>query len=90
MHENLDLSWKEGVLRVFEYFTDRTPRTYIKDQETHMSWHYGDAEPLFARRQANDMISHLTGGPLSNTSTEVLDSSNIIQVRCMTWQHVQS
>ena len=46
-----------------------------------MQWHYGDAERTFAKRQALDLISHLTGGPLSNTATEVLDSASIVQVR---------
>ena len=63
------------------YFCERTPRSYIQVQETSMQWHYGDAERTFAKRQALDLISHLTGGPLSNTATEVLDSASIVQVR---------
>lgn len=81
MYENVDFSWMEGVNRVMTYFCERTPRSYIQVQETSMQWHYGDADPVFAKRQALDLISHLTGGPLSNTSTEVLDSANIVQVR---------
>ena len=81
MYENVDFGWMEGVHRVMTYFCERTPRSYIQVQETSMQWHYGDAEPTFAKRQALDLISHLTGGPLSNTATEVLDSANIIQVR---------
>ena len=81
MYENVDFGWMEGVHRVMTYFCERTPRSYIQVQETSMQWHYGDAEPTFAKRQALDLISHLTGGPLSNTATEVLDSANIVQVR---------
>ena len=81
MYENVDLSWMEGVHRVMTYFCERTPRSYIQVQETSMQWHYGDAERTFAKRQALDLISHLTGGPLSNTATEVLDSASIVQVR---------
>ena len=68
-------------LRVMTYFCERTPRSYIQVEETLMQWHYADAEPVFAKRQALDLMSHLTGGPLSNTATEVLDSASIIQVR---------
>jgi hypothetical protein len=41
------------------------------------------SEPTFAKRQAMDLISHLSGGPLSNTATEVLDFAGIVQVRPM-------
>ena len=81
MYENVDFGWMEGVHRVMTYFCERTPRSYIQLLETSAQWHYGDAEPTFAKRQALDLISHLTGGPLSNTATEVLDSHNIVQVR---------
>ena len=81
MYENVDFSWMDGVHRVMTYFCERTPRSYIQVQETSMQWHYGDAERTFAKRQALDLISHLTGGPLSNTATEVLDSASIVQVR---------
>ena len=75
------MSWKESVKHVMEHFSSRTPNTFIVDSETHVSWHYSQADPSFARRQVNDLITHLTGGPLSNTATEVLDSSGIVQVR---------
>ncbi len=60
---------------------ERTPRTYQENGESLMSWHYHNAEPSFAKQQANDMVTHLTGGPLSNTSTELIDQSSIITVR---------
>jgi trehalose-6-phosphatase len=81
LFETLDLSWKEGVARVFEYYTVHTPRTFIADGEMHSEWHYHDVAPVFARRQVNDLATHLTGGPLSNTATEVLDNSGVVQVR---------
>lgn len=72
-YHNIDFSWKEGVMRVFEHFAERTPGTYIKQQDTFISWHYDTAhDKVFAESQAALVVSHLTGGPLNNTPTEVL------------------
>ena len=80
MYEDLVFEWKDGVRKIFDYFTARTPNSYIVEEGSHMSWHYHGCDPVFARQQANDLISHLTGGPLSNTATEVVESHQIIQV----------
>ena len=81
MYEGVDLSWLDGVYKIFAYFTERTPNSFISVDETSMQWHYERSEPLFAKRQALDLISHLTGGPLSNTATEVFDSNETVTVR---------
>lgn len=31
--------------------------------------------------QSQELVTHLTGGPLSNTATQVINSSFIVQVR---------
>lgn len=81
MFENMDFSWREPVRQIFEYYAYRTPSTYITSADTHMSWHYRDSEITFAKQQVNDMISHLSGGPLSKSSTEVVDSHGMVQIR---------
>lgn len=77
----IDLTWKEEVRRVFEYFCQRTPHSYVQEQETHISWHYAASEQIFAQRQALDIITHLTGGPLTNTSAELVEEAGLVQVR---------
>lgn len=82
MHANMDLSWKAGsVMSVFDYYTSRTPGSYIQNLETHMSWNYSRCDKAFGRRRANELVSHLTSGPLSNTPTEVTDNNCVVQVR---------
>mmetsp|Transcript_2967 Transcript_2967/g.4370 ORF Transcript_2967/g.4370 Transcript_2967/m.4370 type:complete len:1045 (+) Transcript_2967:68-3202(+) len=81
MYDSIDLSWKARVRKVFQYFTDRTPQTFICEHDTTCSWHYHDAQRGFADKQANDLMIHLRGGILSNTSTEIQDTSAVIQIR---------
>ena len=32
--------WKESVLLVFEYFCERTPRSFVEQRETSVVWNY--------------------------------------------------
>eukprot|EP00466_Bigelowiella_natans_P004059 jgi/Bigna1/69414/fgenesh1_pg.9_\ len=81
LFDSIDFSWKSRVKKVFTYFMERTPRTFIREHETTCSWHYHDAQRGFADKQANDLMIHLRGGILSNTSTEIQDTSSAIQIR---------
>jgi len=81
LFDSIDLTWKLRVKKVFQYFKERTPRSFIREHETTCSWHYHDAQRGLAAKQANDLMIHLRGGILSNTSTEVQDTDAAIQIR---------
>lgn len=81
MYEHVDLSWMAPVFEVIEHYTVRTPRSFFRTTDTTISWYYRDCEPHLGKRQANDLCTHLTGGPLSNTSTQVTDLAGIITVQ---------
>ncbi|CAN6443576.1 unnamed protein product [Victoria cruziana] len=40
MPEHLNMDWVESVQDVFEYFTERTPRSYVEVRETSLVWNY--------------------------------------------------
>ena len=42
-----DDSWKESVLPVFEYFTERTVGSFIEHKTASLTWHYRLADPDF-------------------------------------------
>lgn len=69
------------MLKVFNYFTERTPKSFVEKESTFISWHYRDCDREFGELQARDLLMHLVAGPLVNTSTEVVHSSKLIQVR---------
>lgn len=47
MLENVDMSWKDDVMEVFEYYTERTPGSFIEQKECSLTWHYRKADPKY-------------------------------------------
>jgi trehalose-phosphatase len=71
----------DDVEEVFHYFCDRTPFSFVEREKSYLSWHYRDCDPEFGDLQARDLLNHLNAGPLVNTSTEVVHSNKLVQVR---------
>lgn len=42
-----DASWRESVLPVFEYFTERTVGSFVEQKRASLTWHYRLADPDF-------------------------------------------
>ena len=55
----IDTSWKKGVLEIFEYYSDRTPGSYIEQKETSIVWHFGFADRTFGKWQAAECLNHI-------------------------------
>ncbi|XP_021293839.1 alpha,alpha-trehalose-phosphate synthase [UDP-forming] 1-like [Herrania umbratica] len=83
MPENLNMDWVDSVKHVFEYFTERTPRSYFELRETSLIWNYKYADVEFGRLQARDMLQHLWTGPISNASLDVVQGSRSVEVRAV-------
>ncbi|CAH2056859.1 unnamed protein product, partial [Thlaspi arvense] len=83
MPEHLNLEWVESVRHVFEYFTDRTPRSHFDPRETLLVWNYKYSDVEFGRLQARDMLQHLWTGPISNASVDVVQGSRSVEVRAV-------
>ncbi|PIM99360.1 Trehalose-6-phosphate synthase component TPS1 [Handroanthus impetiginosus] len=83
MPEHLNMDWVDSVKHVFEYFTERTPRSHFEQRETSLVWNYKYADVEFGRLQARDMLQHLWTGPISNSSVEVVQGSRSVEVRAV-------
>ncbi|XP_027354182.1 alpha,alpha-trehalose-phosphate synthase [UDP-forming] 1-like isoform X2 [Abrus precatorius] len=85
MPEHLNMEWVDSVKHVFEYFTERTPRSHFdfEERETSLVWNYKYADVEFGRLQARDMLQHLWTGPISNASVEVVQGSRSVEVRAV-------
>ncbi|KAG9154909.1 hypothetical protein Leryth_015536 [Lithospermum erythrorhizon] len=81
MPEHLNMDWVDSVKHVFEYFTERTPRSHIELRETSLVWNYKYADIEFGRLQARDMLQHLWTGPISNASVDVVQGLRSVEVR---------
>nr|APR72759.1 TPS1.2a splice variant [Actinidia chinensis] len=83
MPENLHMDWVDSVKHVFEYFTERTPRSYFELRETSLLWNYKYSDVEFGRLQARDMLQHLWTGPISNASLDVIQGARSVEVRAV-------
>ncbi|XVE51522.1 hypothetical protein DITRI_Ditri02bG0048900 [Diplodiscus trichospermus] len=81
MPEILNMEWVDTVKHVFEYFTERTPRSHFELRETSLIWNYKYADVEFGRLQARDLLQHLWTGPISNASLDVVQGSRSVEVR---------
>ena len=41
---SLDMSWIKDVMRLLEYFTERTPGSVIELKDSCVAWHYRDCD----------------------------------------------
>lgn len=83
MPEHLNMDWVDSVKHVFEYFTERTPRSHFELRETSLVWNYKYADVEFGRLQARDLLQHLWTGPISNASLDVVQGSRSVEVRAV-------
>ncbi|XP_045821718.1 alpha,alpha-trehalose-phosphate synthase [UDP-forming] 1-like [Trifolium pratense] len=83
MPENLNMDWVDSVKHVFEYFTERTPRSHFELRETSIIWNYKYADVEFGRLQARDLLQHLWTGPISNASLDVFQGGRSVEVRAV-------
>ncbi|CAH9055610.1 unnamed protein product [Cuscuta europaea] len=81
MPENFHMDWVDSVKHVFEYFTERTPRSHFEIRETSLVWNYKYADVEFGRLQAKDLLQHLCTGPISKASVDVIQGSRSVEVR---------
>jgi hypothetical protein len=47
----MNLDWLESVQLVFDYFCERTPRSFVETRETSLVWNYKYADPEFGMIQ---------------------------------------
>ena len=75
-----DLSWKDAVRQVLEYYVDRTPGSFIEEKEFSIVWHYRNVDPELAELRANELKDTLSG-IIQGSKLAVLQGSKVIEVR---------
>lgn len=83
-----NVSWKKKVLEVFDYYTDRTPGSFIENKEVCIAWHYGlfvsliigKADVSFGSWQAAEMQNHLLNVVISSYPIHTLATKKRIEV----------
>ncbi|PVU86865.1 hypothetical protein BB559_006236 [Furculomyces boomerangus] len=81
MVEQLDLSWKDKIKQVFEFFTERTNGSFIEEKRVAITWHYRNADPVYANFQCNQCLNHLESVIASSLPVEVITGKKCLEVR---------
>lgn len=78
--EHIDMSWKNDVLEIFTYYTERTAGSFIEHKRCALTWHYRLADPEYGAFQAKECQNHLETA-LSKLPVEVLAGKKNLEVR---------
>ncbi|KAI9499786.1 glycosyltransferase family 20-domain-containing protein [Coemansia spiralis] len=77
----MDMGWKEEVMSIFEFFTERTAGSTIEAKETSITWHYRNADPEYGEFQAKECMNHLENSVVSKRPVEILVGKKCLEVR---------
>lgn len=80
MLPDIDVSWKKPVAEIFEYYTDRTPGSYIEQKETSIVWHLGRADQSFGSWQAAECTNHIQNSLSATYSIHSLAKKRSVEV----------
>ncbi|KAI9221325.1 glycosyltransferase family 20-domain-containing protein [Blastocladiella britannica] len=75
--------WKAEVISCFNFFTERTPGSFIEHKRMSITWHYRQADPSFGAFQAKQCQNHLENSVLSKRALEILVGKKNLEVRPM-------
>ena len=79
--DDTDMTWKHDVLQIFEYYTERTPGSFIEHKRSSLTWHYRLADPVYGSWQAKECQVNLENTIISKMPLEVLTGKKNIEVR---------
>ncbi|KAI9499125.1 glycosyltransferase family 20-domain-containing protein [Zychaea mexicana] len=81
MLDQVDMSWKDDVMEVFKYYTERTPGSFVENKRCALTWHYRTADPKFGAFQAKECQNHLEQSIISKLPVEILVGKKTLEVR---------
>jgi trehalose-phosphatase len=73
--------WQTEVLRIFDYFTVRTPGSFIERKSVAITWHYRQADPEFGVSQAKQCQTLLEQMVCGKCPVEVIVGKKNLEVR---------
>ncbi|KAG0034895.1 threalose-6-phosphate phosphatase [Podila clonocystis] len=79
--ESMDMGWKNDVIEIFTYYTERTQGSFIEHKRSSLTWHYRMADPEFGAFQAKECQNHLENAVLSKLPVEILVGKKNLEVR---------
>jgi trehalose 6-phosphate synthase/phosphatase len=75
------MAWKDDVRLLFEQFTSRTPGSFVEERPSALIWHFGRAEPVLARTNAQ-LLGALLDDAAVPLDYRVSMPADAVHVRC--------
>ncbi|CAO3593294.1 unnamed protein product [Absidia cylindrospora] len=80
--DRVDMSWKDDVREIFQYYTERTPGSFIEEKRGSLTWHYRMTDPeSFGEFQAKECQNHLENAIVPKLPVEILIGKKNLEVR---------
>ncbi|KAJ3009031.1 UNVERIFIED_CONTAM: Trehalose-6-P synthase/phosphatase complex synthase subunit [Siphonaria sp. JEL0065] len=73
-------SWSQEILPLFQYYTERTPGSFVEEKEINLTWHYRNADPEFGMWQAAELHVNLEQ-ILNHLAVSVILGNKTVEVR---------
>lgn len=77
----MDLSWKNEVAEIFNYYSERTQGSFVEYKQSSITWHYRLADPEYGTFQAQQCHHHLEEAIVPRFPVEVLLGKKNLEVR---------
>ncbi|KAI9188255.1 hypothetical protein H9P43_002646 [Blastocladiella emersonii ATCC 22665] len=74
-------AWKAEVVDVFNYYTERTPGSFIEHKRSSVTWHYRLADPAFGAFMAKECQAHMENSLLAKRPLEIMVGKKNLEVR---------
>eukprot|EP00172_Hildenbrandia_rubra_P003516 Plantae.Rhodophyta-Hildenbrandia_rubra.ctg5735.p1 GENE.Plantae.Rhodophyta-Hildenbrandia_rubra.ctg5735~~Plantae.Rhodophyta-Hildenbrandia_rubra.ctg5735.p1 ORF type:complete len:902 (-),score=143.87 Plantae.Rhodophyta-Hildenbrandia_rubra.ctg5735:1413-4118(-) len=75
-----DPAWRDEVIPILQYFTERTPGSYLELKDKVIAWHFRNADPQFGSWQAKE-LQVLLAESCMNLPVEVVSGSKYLELR---------
>ncbi|KIW05481.1 trehalose-phosphatase [Verruconis gallopava] len=79
--EEFGKQWQDDVLATFQYFTEKTPGSFIERKKVAVTWHYRRADPEFGAFQASACRKQLERTVATKFDVEVMAGKANLEVR---------
>lgn len=75
-----DPAWRDEVVPILQYFSERTPGSHLELKEKVITWHFRDADPQFGSWQAKE-LQLLLAESCTSLPVEVVSGSKFLELR---------
>jgi trehalose 6-phosphate synthase/phosphatase len=76
--------WKELVLPVVQFYTDRTPASLIEEKNHSISWHYRNSDPDLANSRVMELKEELSS-LIPNLNLEIIEGNKVLEIKVSTF-----